>query len=374
MSYNQSFSGEVASAPVSSPSSTPVPSAAQLSTPTGKWRLHYRQYSLLVEKRSLVMGALLLALLLVGILVSVSVGSAKLTPWSALQAFFGEASRIVNIMVFKIRLPRVMAVVVAGAALGLSGCLIQTLVRNRLATPDMIGVNEGATLAITFFTLYITLGTWPWWAAPIGAVMAAVLLYLLCKNPGEQGYLFVVIGIGVSELMRAVGEFLMSTESIVHVSSVYMWTMGNFVGQGYETSVPVAVLLLLLCPFVVYLSRQLNVLRLGVSSAQSLGVNVNRVQLSILMLAILIAALGTAIGGPIVFIAMAGPILVSYCVKNRIVPLWNAALLGALLLLFSDTLVRVLADPHEVATGIMTRILGGIMLLVFLLRDKGSAD
>ncbi|MCE2597010.1 iron ABC transporter permease [Motilimonas cestriensis] len=306
--------------------------------------------------------------------ISISVGSAKLTPWLALQAIFGDTSRLIEIMVFKIRLPRVVAVLTAGAAMGLAGCLIQSLVRNRLATPDMIGVNEGATLAITFFTLYITMGSWPWWIAPIGAMFAALILYFLCKNPGEQGYLFVVIGIGVSELMRALGEFLMSTESIVHVSAVYMWTMGNFVGQGYSTSLPVAAILLALCPLVMYFSRQLNVLRLGVDTAQSLGVNVDRVQLAILMLAIMIAALGTAIGGPVVFIAMAAPIIASYLLKDRIVPLWCAAILGALLLLCSDTFVRVLADPHEVATGIMTRILGGVMLLIFLLRDKGRAD
>ncbi|WP_237582913.1 FecCD family ABC transporter permease [Photobacterium halotolerans] len=342
--------------------------------PYGKWLWQFGNKTLLVERRAVLIGALLMLALAAMSLLAISIGSAKLTPWLALKALFGESTRMVEIMVFKIRLPRVVAVLVAGAAMGLSGCMIQTLVRNRLATPDMVGVNEGATLAITFFTLYLTLGSWPWWAAPLGAVMAAVMLYMLCRNPGEQGYLFVVIGIGVSELMRAVGEFLMSTESIVHVSSVYFWTMGNFVGQGYSVSLPVAGLLLLLSPAVIYFSRQLDVLRLGLPTAQSLGVNVSRVQLAILMLAILIAALGTAIGGPVVFIAMAAPIIATFLLRGRIVPLWTAAMLGALLLLLSDTLVRVLADPHEVATGIMTRILGGIMLFIFLLRDKGQAD
>ena len=345
-----------------------------LSAPTGKWLAQFGPYHFLFEKRSFIVGAILLGLLFIAILFSVSVGSAHVTPWTALKAFGGDSSKMIDILIFKIRLPRVIAVVVAGGALGLSGCLIQALVRNRLATPDMIGVNEGATLAITFFSLYITLGSWPWWAAPIGALMAAVILFSLCRNPGEQGYLFVVIGIGISELLRSVGEFMMSTESIVHVSSIYMWTMGNFIGQGYATSLPIATILLFLCPFVIYFSLQLNLLRLGVTTAQSLGINTNRAQLGILMLAILIAALGTAIGGPIVFIAMAAPILASVCLKDRIVPLWSAALLGALLLLFSDTLVRVLADPHEVSTGIMTRILGGIMLLIFLLRDKGNTE
>jgi len=345
-----------------------------LPVPTGQWLLQLGSYRFLFEKRAFIIGTLLCGLLFSTMLLSVSVGSSHITPWVALQALVGESSKMVDILIFKIRLPRIVAVMVAGGALGLSGCLIQALVRNRLATPDMIGVNEGATLAITFFSLYISLGSWPWWAAPIGALMAAAILFSLCRSPGEQGYLFVVIGIGVSELMRSVGEFMMSTESIVHVSSIYMWSMGNFIGQGYATSLPIAMLLLCLCPFAVYFSRQLNLLRLGVVTAQNLGINTNRVQLGILMLAILIAALGTAIGGPIVFIAMAAPILASVCLKGRVVPLWSAALLGALLLLLSDTLVRILADPHEVSTGIMTRILGGIMLLIFLLRDKGGTD
>lgn len=342
--------------------------------PNGKWLWQFGHYTMLIERRALCISILMMLILVVMSLLAVSIGSAKLTPWLAFKSLFGESSRMAEIMVFNIRLPRVVAVLVAGAAMGLSGCMIQTLVRNRLATPDMVGVNEGATLAITFFTLYITLGAWPWWAAPLGAMFAAFMLYTLCRHPGEQGYLFVVIGIGVSELMRAVGEFLMSTESIVHVSSVYFWTMGNFVGQGYSVSVPVACLLLLLTPAVIYFSRQLDVLRLGLPTAQSLGVNISRVQIAILLLAIVTAALGTAIGGPVVFIAMAAPIIATYLLKGRVVPLWTAAILGALLLLVSDTLVRVLADPHEVATGIMTRILGGIMLFVFLLRDKGQAD
>ena len=85
-------------------------------------------------------------------------------------------------------------------------------------------------------------------------------------------------------------------------------------------------------------------------------------------------ALGTAIGGPVVFIAMAAPVLASWLSRDRIVPLWIAALCGALLLLASDTLVRVLASPHEVATGIMTRILGGLLLLFILLKDRQKAD
>ncbi|QJT19347.1 iron ABC transporter permease [Aeromonas sp. 1805] len=342
--------------------------------PTGTVCLRVGSRTLLLHRRAwLITLGLLVALVLLSLL-ALTLGSGKLTMLGVIQTLLGEGNRLSEVTVFKIRLPRIVAVLVAGAAMGLSGCLVQTLIRNRLATPDMIGVNEGASLAIIAFSLYLTLGSWPWWAAPLGALFAAVVLYALCNKPGEQGYLFVVIGIGVSELMNAIGQFVMSTQSLVHLTSLYLWNMGNFVGQGYSTVLPVGILILLVCPWIIYLSRALGVLRLGPVTAQSLGVNVNRVQLGVLAQAIVVAALGTAIGGPVVFIAMAAPVLASWLSRDRIVPLWIAALCGALLLLASDTLVRVLASPHEVATGIMTRILGGLLLLFILLKDRQKAD
>lgn len=343
-------------------------------SPTGTLRLRLGTGSLLLNRRAwlVTLGLLLLLVLLCAL--ALSLGSGRLTMGGVVQTLLGQGSRLDEITVFKIRLPRILAVLVAGMAMGLSGCLVQTLVRNRLATPDMIGVNEGASLAIIIFSLYLTLGSWPWWAAPLGALFAALVLYALCNKPGEQAYLFVVIGIGVSELMNALGEFLMSTQPLVHLTSLYLWNMGSFVGQGYSTVVPVALLILIFCPWILALSRDLAVLRLGPVTARSLGVRVNRVQLAVLVQAIMVAALGTAIGGPVVFIAMAAPILASWLTRDRVVPLWIAALCGALLLLASDTLVRVLADPHEVATGIMTRILGGLLLLITLLKDRQGAD
>ncbi|PNO51300.1 permease [Aeromonas hydrophila] len=352
----------------------PINPSLTTALPTGTVCLRVGSRTLLLHRRAwLITLGLLVALVLLSLL-ALTLGSGKLTILGVIQTLLGEGNRLSEVTVFKIRLPRIVAVLVAGAAMGLSGCLVQTLIRNRLATPDMIGVNEGASLAIIAFSLYLTLGSWPWWAAPLGALFAAAVLYALCNKPGEQGYLFVVIGIGVSELMNAIGQFVMSTQSLVHLTSLYLWNMGNFVGQGYSTVLPVGILILLVCPWIIYLSRALGVLRLGPVTAQSLGVNVNRVQLGVLAQAIVVAALGTAIGGPVVFIAMAAPVLASWLSRDRIVPLWIAALCGALLLLASDTLVRMLASPHEVATGIMTRILGGLLLLFILLKDRQKAD
>lgn len=343
-------------------------------TPSGVWALRAGGLSLLLHRRNWLMCGLLTLLLTVLATLAISLGSGKMGLQDVITTLLGNGSKLHEIMVFKIRMPRVAAAIVAGLAMGMAGCLIQTLVRNRLATPDMIGVNEGASLAVVGFSLYLTLGSWPWWASPLGAVLAAVALFTLCRRPGEQGYLFIVIGIALSELLGAIGDFAMSTQPLVHLGSLYLWTMGHFAGVSYQTVNPIAMVLLALCPLMALVNRPLALLRFGDATAQNLGIRVPLVQLGVLGLAILVASLGTAIGGPVVFIAMAAPILASWLARDNLAPLWLSALCGAVLLLGSDTLVRVLAQPAEIPTGIMTRLLGGILLLALLLKDRRGAD
>lgn len=343
-------------------------------TPNGVWTLRLGGMSLLLHRRNWLMCGLLTLLLTTLAVLAISLGSGQMGTRDVLATLLGHGSKLNDIMVFKIRMPRVAAAIVAGFAMGMAGCLIQTLVRNRLATPDMIGVNEGASLAVVGFSLYLTFGSWPWWASPLGAMLAAAALFTLCRRPGEQGYLFIVIGIALSELFGALGDFAMSTQPLVHLGSIYLWTMGHFAGIGYQTVNPIALILLLLCPVMALLNRPLALLRFGDATAQNLGIRVPLVQLGVLGLAILVASLGTAIGGPVVFIAMAAPILASWLARDNLAPLWLSAICGAVLLLGSDTLVRVLAQPEEIPTGIMTRLLGGILLLGLLLKDRRGAD
>src|SRR5690606_457000 len=267
-----------------------------IANPSGVWTLRIGGLSLLLHRRNWLMFSLLSLLLTALAVLAISLGSGNLGVRDVLATLTGNGSKLQEIMVFKLRLPRVAAAIVAGLAMGMAGCLIQTLVRNRLATPDMIGVNEGASLAVVAFALYLTLGNWPWWASPLGALLAAAALFALCRRPGEQGYLFIVIGIALSELLGAIGDFAMSTQPLVHLGSIYLWTMGHFAGISYQTVNPIAVLLALLCPLLALVNRPLALLRFGDATAQNLGIRVPAIQLGVLALAILVAALGTAIG------------------------------------------------------------------------------
>lgn len=344
------------------------------SLPSGVWRLHLGRATVLLHRRTWLMSLLMLATLLVLFVLSVSLGSANMDMADVIATLTGQGSKLHEIMVFKIRLPRVTGVVIAGLAMGMAGCLIQTLVRNRLATPDMVGVNEGASLAVIVFAIYLTLGSWPWWASPLGAALAATALFVLCRRPGQQGYLFIIIGIAISELFDAIGQFAMSTQSLTHLGSIYLWTMGHFAHVSYQTIQPITLILLALCPLMALINRPLALLRFGDATARGLGVNVPLVQLGILGLAILAASLGTAIGGPVIFVAMAAPIMASWLTRDNLAPIWLAALCGAVMLMGSDILVRVLAQPNEIPTGIMTRILGGLLLLFLLIKDRQWSD
>ena len=343
---------------------------APLPPPHGDWLIHTGPISLLVNRRRAGVLLLLGLLLLLALLFALQLGSIAIPPRELLATLTGSGTPLQELLILKIRLPRVLAVALAGAALGLAGCLVQGLVRNRLATPDMIGVNEGGALAIILFSLYLTVGSWPWWASPLGAVLAALCLYCLCRHPGEQGYRFVITGIALSELFNALGQFAMSSQSLAHVASLYLWSMGNFSGQTAQSLMPISLCLLLLMPLLLRANRAIAMLTLDSQTASGLGVAMLPLQLFILGMAILVAALGTAIGGPVVFIAMAAPVLASWLDRAPGLPLWSAMLCGALLLLASDTLVRLLAAPHEIPTGIMTRLLGGLLLLGLLLHDR----
>ncbi|MBU1284406.1 MAG: iron ABC transporter permease [Gammaproteobacteria bacterium] len=342
--------------------------------PSGLWHLRLGPLNLLLHRRTWLLSLLVLGVLLALVVMAISLGSGRMGVTDVLATLGGQGSKLNDIMVFKIRMPRIAAVVVAGLAMGMAGCLIQTLVRNRLATPDMIGVNEGASLAVIGFALYLTVGSWPWWASPLGAALAAVALFVLCRRPGEQGYLFIVIGIALSELLGAVGDFMMATQPLVHLGSIYLWTMGHFAGASYSTVAPIALILLALCPLLAWLNRPLALLRFGEATAQNLGIKVAALQLAVLGVAILVAALGTAIGGPVVFIAMTAPIIASWLSRDHLAPIWLAALWGAVLLVGSDILVRLLAEPEEIPTGTMTRLFGGVLLLILLLKDRKGSD
>lgn len=335
-----------------------------------KWLMPVGPAALLVDKRASML--LVGALVFVGLtaVLALGVGSTFIGPEALFAALFRpEGDAAARMILLDIRLPRIVSALVAGYALGLAGAISQTLFSNRLATPDILGVNEGATLAIVAFVMLLSAGGWPFWIAPLGGLLAVAVLLRVSSAGAGSGAVLLVCGLCLAELLRSLVELLMSLGALHEVQGIYIWMQGSFIGQGYDTSLPVLAVLFATVPLQVYLARHLELLRLSPAMASSLGLNVKALRILGLGLVATLAALGASIGGPVAFIAMAAPVVVSSLVKNRTPALWSAGVLGAGLLLASDTLARTIAQPEELAAGVVTRILGGIFLLYLLIRD-----
>lgn len=308
-------------------------------------------------------------LLILAVLASLMLGSTMLSPNAVIQALLGKGSTSHQLLLWEIRLPRIYAGLIAGAALGAAGCLIQTMARNPLASPDLLGIQQGATLAVMLGLILGGAGFFGGWPlAVLGAALAAGLVMLAAGHAGRQGYRVLIIGLGISTLLRALAELLLSTINLQHASAVYAWSIGSLIGRGFAAALPATIGLLLLLPLAMLLSRQLALLRFEDDVASTLGLNVRRTQLLMLLLTIALAALGVSVAGPIAFISLAAPILARHWSNPNQVPLLRSALLGALIVVCADTLGRSAGGSVEVPVGVISCILGGPFLLWVLFR------
>lgn len=336
----------------------------------GNHVLRLGRWSIVFHQRAILVAALLGVALFVSCALSVSLGNGRTTGWTAVSALWDASDVAAWKIVHIVRMPRFVAGAVAGAALGLSGCLIQTLARNRLATPDLVGVNDGATVAVLVTMLGSTSGALgAWWAGPIGAVAAAVLVVLIAGSVGTTGYRILVVGIGLSVTIDAVTNLVLARQSIDDARGLFTWTLGYLNGRDYEIAIPAALGVAVLLPLVAVSTRQLQLLRFTDDTAETLGVSARRTRLWALLVAVLLAGLAVGIGGPITFVAMAAPILATGMAGPKKIPIVNAALVGALLVTVADTAGRAVGDV-EIPVGVLTGLLGGPFLLWVLLRRK----
>ncbi|MER7668386.1 Fe(3+)-hydroxamate ABC transporter permease FhuB [Kitasatospora sp. NPDC096128] len=331
--------------------------------------LRYGAWSLLVPRRPLLCGLGLAAALLTAVVVSAHAGQSGLGLGRTFQAVFGYGDRLDVLLVQKFRLGRIVAGLAAGAALGLAGCLTQTLARNRLATPELLGVNDGATAAVLISaTASGTFGAW--WAGPLGALAAVLVVTLVSGGLGARGYRVLVVGLAMSALASAVVQVALARRSLNSAGSLYVWTSGSLNGRDYAIATPVLIGLAVLVPTALVLARRLAVLRFDDSVAASLGVDPGRVRLACLLLAVALAGLAVGVCGPVGFVALAAPVLAARLAGPTRVPVLGSALTGALLVVLADTLGRVLIGGVEIPVGIVTTVLGGPFLLWVLLSRR----
>nr|WP_078594314.1 Fe(3+)-hydroxamate ABC transporter permease FhuB [Streptomyces sp. NRRL S-920] len=324
--------------------------------------------SFLVARRATLASLLLAALLAVAVVLSAYAGQSDMSVGRTFRAVLGYGDHFDVLLVQKFRLGRIVAGLTAGAALGLAGCLTQTLARNRLATPELLGVNDGATAAVLVSVTFSASGSFgAWWAGPIGALVAVVVVTLVSGGLGQRGYRVLVVGLAMSALASAATQVVLSRRSLNSASSLYVWTSGSLNGRGYSVALPVLIGLAVLVPLALAVARHLGVLRFDDATAASLGSNAGRTRLICLLLAVALAGLAVGICGPVGFVALASPVIASRLAGPLRVPLVGSMLTGATLVVVADTLGRIAFDGSELPVGVVTTVLGGPFLLWVLL-------
>lgn len=287
----------------------------------------------------------------------------------------GDGGRDAHFIIGSLRLPRVITGVLVGASLGTSGAIFQSLARNPLASPDVIGFTPGAALGAVF-----TLALWPGstvrmaLGAVIGGMATAGAVYLLAWRRGVRIYRLVLIGIGMGFVVRAGVEYLIIRSEVSDLSRAAVWLTGSLSGRTWENVAIVGMALAVLGPLAVALEDRLDVLSLGDDMAMALGISVNRLKLALVSTGVGLAALAVAGAGPILFVAlMAGPIA-RRLVRTAGAGIVPAALVGALLVVAADLAGRRLAAPIELPVGVFTAMLGAPYLLWLLVRRTRGGD
>lgn len=300
--------------------------------------------------------------------VSVSVGDFPIPLIDVIPAILGFGDPDSDFIVRTLRLPRALTAVLVGAAFGLSGAIFQSLARNPLASPDIIGVTAGASAAAVFVIVfvggsYLIVSA----AAFAGALATAFAVYLLAYKRGMSAYRLVLVGIGIGAVLSALTSYLLTRAEIFDAQRATVWLTGSLNGRSWDHVRPVAAALLLLVPAVLALAQPLRMLQLGDDAARGLGLRVEWVRLALVVTGVALAAVATASAGPVAFVAFVAAPIARRLTRTSltIVP---AALAGSLLVLTSDLVGRRLFAPTELPVGVITGLVGAPYLLWLLAR------
>lgn len=285
------------------------------------------------------------------------------------QAFHPDDKNYFTLMEY--RLPRALLAIIIGGALAISGVLVQSVVRNPLASPDILGINNAAGLVAVTVLIFLPNLAFYWLPifAFIGGVLSFILLWMICGF-NFRPIKMAIIGVALSALWAAISHYLMLTNP-VEINTAMLWLTGSLWGRSWAYIDVVLPWLLVLLPLPFIFCRDLDTLGLGENKAATLGVSVNKTQILVLVLAVALSTTAVAICGPIAFLGLVAPHLARKLVGGRHRTLLPAAMLiGTLLLQISDILARVIAPPTELPAGILTAIIGAPYFFYLLMRTK----
>jgi iron complex transport system permease protein len=318
--------------------------------------------------------AVVLAAVLVGLAVlALMLGDRVIAPGDVLNTLLGGGSGGDRFVLFGLRVPRLLLGLMVGVAFGLAGAVFQSLLGNPLASPDIIGISQGASAAAVGAIL---LAGWSGLAVSFaafgGAVLVAGLITVLAARHGMAGSRFVLIGIALAFLAQAVVGYMLTRSDVRDAQSALVWLVGSLGTVTSEELTSTAIGLVVLVAALAVVAPRLRMLQLGDEAATGLGVRVTPARLLITLIAVGLAAVATAAAGPVVFVAFVSAPIARRLLGGTGPALVASALVGAAVVTGSDLIAQHAVAGLQVPVGIVTGIVGAPVLLLLLARSNRS--
>lgn len=323
---------------------------------------------------------LLSALLVLLFIISVKTGSVNVS-WKDMMSAFSGGDGVKQKIITDIRLPRVIAAVLMGGALGIAGFMLQSFFNNPIAGPFVLGISSGAKLAVAVVMIFFmkpgneTGSLTLIFAAFIGA-LASMSFILLVSGRVRNSSILIVCGVMIGYICSAVTDLLINFASDSDIVNLHSWSVGSFSGIGWESVRIITITIILSVAAVLLLSKPMEAYGFGENYAKSMGVNIRRFRVCMIILSSILAACVTAFAGPISFLGVAVPHLIRSMYKSSkpLIMIPACFLGGAVFCTFSDLMARVIFAPTEISISTVTSILGAPVVIFIMISGRRHRD
>lgn len=308
--------------------------------------------------------SLIIGLLIVGAILSLSAGAVWISPIAVIKEVWSGD----NFILSEFRVPRMLLGILVGAALAISGAVIQGVIRNPLASPDVIGITKGASLAAVI--VIIVFPTAPLFVLPvasfIGALVISLILSLLISWQGIKGSQLALIGMAIGAVAMALVQYLL-IRNPMEANIALVWLTGSLFGRSMDHVLTILPWLIVAIPVIFLYARKLDILHLGEEVATALGTHVQRTKMILLFTSVMLAGAAISVVGGLSFLGLIAPHIARSLVGHQhrhIVAM--SGLVGALLMVIADDLARIIAPPIDIPVGVLIAIIGAPYFLYVL--------
>lgn len=336
-------------------------------------RIGKRTVSFQFHKKTLLFSLIALALTAAVAVISLGMGEMNIKPLDVVKALLGTGSEQDALIVQQFRMPRVLIAILVGASLAAAGAIMQGIIRNPLASPDIIGVAGGASVTAVGYLLLFSTASIKWLppAAFLGAMLTTVLLYALAWKNGVTPLRLVLIGVGIKIAAGAVVTLLIMFSPFMLQNKAMLWLTGSIYGVDWNDVLMILPWTIILILVAAGLARRVNVQQLGDDVATSLGSLLQWDRFFLLMICAALTGTAVSVGGDISFVALLAPHIAKQLVGpsfGGVLPL--SACIGALILLIADLIARMAFSPIDVPVGVFTSAVGAPFFIYLLYKNR----